>query len=207
LNAVAITLHDKQRDLRDVEAYARGLGVTLIPGVERTIDGRHVLLLNFPAVAERVDSFEAVARLKAAHPEGLVVAPHPFFPHPSCLRSLMDRHADLFDAVEINAFYTAAIDFNAPAKRWAAARGKPLVANSDAHRLTLVGRSCSVVDAEPDAGSICAAIRAGRVSVQTQPLSLLEAGSYITRLLGAQLWLSLGTRPARPRPGDNLART
>jgi hypothetical protein len=71
----------------------------------------------------------------------------------------------------------------------------------------MVGRSCSVVDAEPDAESICAAIRAGRVRVQTQPLSMVEAGSYITRLLGAQLWSTLCTRPARPRPGDNLART
>src|SRR5262245_26392240 len=100
--ALAITLHDRQLPLRDIQPYARDRGITLIPGVERTLQNRHILLLNFPAVADTVDSFESLARLKAAHPEGLVVGPHPFFPYPTCLRGLMDRHADLLDAVELN---------------------------------------------------------------------------------------------------------
>ncbi len=96
----------------------------LIPGIERTIAGKHVLLLNFPREAEDVGSFADLAALKQRAPCGLVVAPHPYFPARSCLWGLLDDHADLFDAVEVNAMFTEAVDFNAPARRWAQARDK-----------------------------------------------------------------------------------
>ena len=37
--------------------------------------------------------------------------------------------ATLFDAAEINAMFTATVNFNRPAERWAARFGKPLVGN------------------------------------------------------------------------------
>src|SRR5918994_3387294 len=86
--------------------------------IDRTIEGRHVLLLNFSRVTEDVDSFDDLARLKAKE-RGLVVAPHPFFRTGSCLGQLMDRYADLFDAVERNAMFTRALDMNACAEQWA----------------------------------------------------------------------------------------
>jgi predicted metal-dependent phosphoesterase TrpH len=209
-DALAITLHEKQRAVRDLSAYARASGVTLIPGVERTIQRKHVLLLNFPAGTESVDSFGRLADLKARYPEGLVVAPHPFFPHPSCLGRLMDRYADLFDAIEVNACHTALIDFNRRARRWATAHGKPLVANSDAHRLTIFGTSWSLVDSEADAGAICAAIRLGRVQTETRPLSGFEVAAYLARLGYSGLrarWVVRRhpeTRDAAPQPSMML---
>ena len=106
-DAIAVTPHDKYFDPSADAAYARARGITLIAGIERTIQGKHVLLLNFPNVCARVETFSDIAALKAAHPRGLVVAPHAFFPNPSALgRTLMDQHAALFDAVEVNALYT-----------------------------------------------------------------------------------------------------
>ena len=111
-DALAITLHDHQFDVRPLAAYAAERGIVLIPGMERTIEGRHVLLLNFPAAAvDGVRSFEDLAALKQQF-RGLVVAPHPFFPMPSCLLGKMDQHADVFDAVEYNAMYTGWMNFN-----------------------------------------------------------------------------------------------
>src|SRR5713101_1477890 len=78
-DALAITLHERQLDTRRLTAYAAERGIVLIPGIERTIQGRHVLLLNFRNGAEEVRTFEDLARLKRRLP-GLVVAPHPFFP-------------------------------------------------------------------------------------------------------------------------------
>ncbi len=173
--ALAVTLHDRQLDLHGLQEFARERGVVLIPGIERTIHGKHVLLLNFPATTEQVQSFEDVAALKREHPEGLVIAPHAFYPGSTCLGRLMDRHADLFDAVEINYFYTRDLDFNRPAVRWASRHHKPLVGNSDLHRLHQLGRTYSLVDAAADAGAICAAIRAGCVQVQSQPITLRRA--------------------------------
>ena len=111
--ALAVTLHDRQSDTRHLIPYARERGIVLIPGVERTIRGRHVLLLNFPAAAESLGSFDELGRLKAQHPEGLVVAPHPFFPHTNCLRKLTDDYRHLFDAVEVTVL-SSALNFNRP---------------------------------------------------------------------------------------------
>ena len=192
-DALAITLHDRQLDLRGLVAGAQERGIVLIRGVERTIQGRHVLLLNFPVQAELVNSFESLAGLKVRHPEGIVIAPHPFYPHPSRLGRLMDRDEDLFDAVEINAFYTAMVDFNRAARRWARTHRKPLVANSDAHDLSIFGRSFSLVDAEKEPSAICAAIKRGQVQLQTRPLSTVEAATYLARMTLRRC------RPSAPR--------
>ena len=181
--ALAITLHDAQIENTRLAAYARERGVTLVPGIERTIRGRHVLLLNFPASAvARVRSFDDLARLKASA-SGLVIAPHPFFPGRTCLGSALDAYVDLFDAVEWSYFWMRAVNFNARAVRWARERGKPVVGNSDLHDLRQLGRTYSLVDAPPDAAAICAAVRAGRVQVCTSPVPVLELSRVFTGML------------------------
>lgn len=181
--ALAITLHDRQLDLEPWARHAAERNVVLIPGIERTIEGRHVLLINFSSRSEAVDSFEDLADLK--HQErGLVIAPHPFFPSPSCLgRRLMDRHAALFDAVEYNAMFTRGMNFNRPAERWARLHGKPLVGNGDVHRLQQLGTTYSIVDAPPEPEAICNAIRAGRLQVKVRPLSWRMTASLLTELM------------------------
>jgi predicted metal-dependent phosphoesterase TrpH len=181
-DAVAITLHEIQLDLRRFEARAAERDIVLIPGVERTIEGRHVLLLNFRRGADHVFTFADLAQLKSRE-RGLVIAPHPFFPHATCLGGDLERHADLFDAVERNAMYTRAVDFNRRAERWAAAHGKPVVGNGDVHRLRQLGTTYSLVDAAPDPDAICAAIAAGRVQVESQPLSCVDAALILSAML------------------------
>jgi predicted metal-dependent phosphoesterase TrpH len=182
--ALAVTLHDRCLDVAPLLDHARARGITLIAGVERTIEGKHVLLLNFGPDAEGVESFEALGELKRSHRKGLVIAPHPFYPTRYCLGGLLDRHADLFDAVEHNAFYTSTFThFNDAAMRWARRCGKPVVANADVHRLKQLGKTYSLVDSEPDPDAICAAIRAGKVQIHTTPLSMFEAATYIADLM------------------------
>ncbi len=181
-DALAITLHDSQFSDPRVSGYARERGITLIPGIERTIQGRHVLLLNFPAAAaESVRTLDDVARLKA-RAGGLVIAPHPFFPDRSCLGSQLDAHADLFDAVEWSYFWMRGINFNARAARWAREHGKTLVGNSDLHNLRQLGRTYSLIDAPRDVPAICDAIRAGRVTLRTEPVPVLELADVFGRM-------------------------
>jgi predicted metal-dependent phosphoesterase TrpH len=180
--ALAITLHERQLDIRSLAPYAAERGLVLIPGIERTIEGRHVLLLNFRSGAEDVTTFAALAKLKSRD-AGIVVAPHPFFPAPNCLWGKLDRHAELFDAVEWNAMFTRAMNFNRRAARWAADNGKPLVGNCDVHRLEQLGSTWSLVDAEPDVDAICDAIAAGRVELRMQPLSIATAIRIMTPML------------------------
>src|SRR5688572_29265786 len=194
-DALAITLHDKQFDVRSLAPYAAERGIVLIPGVEKTIEGRHVLLLNFPAGTEEVETFADLAELKRRH-RGLVVAPHPFFPMPSCLLGKMNRHANLFDAIEYNAMYTGSLNFNRAAERWASRHGKPMVGNGDVHRLEQLGTTYSLVDADRDAGSICDAIAAGRVRVVTRPLSWRTAIRIFASLLVPFRRLTTSFNPA-----------
>jgi predicted metal-dependent phosphoesterase TrpH len=183
-DALAVTLHDCQFANARLSAHARQRGITLIPGIERTVQRRHVLLLNFPAAAaEAVHTLNDVRRLKERHPSGLVVAPHAFFPGTTCLRRALDRHADLFDAVEWSYFWLRDANFNARAARWAHDHGKPLVGNSDLHDLRQLGRTFSLVDSVRDVDAICAAIKAGRVSVQTTPVPPLELVGVFSRML------------------------
>ena len=197
--ALAVTLHDCQLDIRGFEDYARERGIVLIPGIERTIQGKHVLLLNFSQGAEAVQSFEDLARLRQQE-AGLVVAPHPFFPHTSCLRGALERNAALFDAVEWNAMFTRSVNFNRAAERWARRHGKPVVGNGDVHRLRQLGNTFSLVEAEPNADAICSAIKAGRVRVQARPLSVVEAGSIFAELASDSVSRALAPRRHRLQP-------
>jgi len=185
-DAVAVTLHERQLDLAPFESYAAERGLVLIRGVERTIEGKHVLLLNFDRGADELDTFADLARFKAddANRDGLVIAPHPFFPSPFCLWSDLHRYADLFDAVEYNAMFTRQLNFNRIAERWAAQRGKPMIGNCDVHHLRQLGTTYTLVDAPRDAGAICAAVAAGRVSVVSRPLAWTEAAGIMAHLAG-----------------------
>ena len=206
-DALAITLHDRQLDLRRLTPYAADRGLVLIAGVERTVEGRHVLLLNFQQGTDDVRTFADLARLKSRQP-GLVVAPHPFFPASVCLGRELERHAGLFDAVERNAMFTRTIDFNRRGESWAARHGKPVVGNCDVHRLWQLGTTYSLVDAAPDADSICSAILAGRVQVVSRPLAWTEVARVgAVMALGslqprARTWAapSLGVKTPRSVP-------
>ncbi len=180
--AIAITLHERQLDVTPLASYAADRGIVLIRGIEQTIEGRHVLLLNFSAATERVKTFAELARLKASEP-GLVIAPHAFYPASTCLRGLLDRYADLFDAVEYNAMFTASLNFNARAVAWARAHGKPIVGNGDVHRLRQLGTTWSEVEARADADDICAAVAAGRVEYRATPLAWRQAAGIMMDLL------------------------
>src|SRR5262245_30021663 len=181
-HALAVTLHDRQLDLRPYLSYAADRGITLIPGIERTIRGKHVLLINFRRGAGDVTNFDELATLKVREP-GLVIAPHPFFPGSSCLHDLVYRYADLFDAIEFNGMFTRTINFNLPAQHWARTNDKPIIGNGDVHRLRQLGTTYSLIGAEPDPDSICEAIRDSRVSIVAQPHSFATASGLIAELM------------------------
>ena len=185
-DAIAVTLHNRYFDYIPYAAYARERGVVLIPGIERSVGQRHVLLLNFPPACADVQTFDDIAALKASS-NGLVVAPHPYYPIPSALGTCLDRYPHLFDAVEVNSMYTRAVNFNRRAIRWAAAHGKPLVGNTDLHLLEQMGSTFTLVDAPAEPDAIVDAIRAGRVELRTTPMSMFRAASIFSRMVAAGL--------------------
>lgn len=203
-HALAVTLHDRQLDLGPYASLARERGITLIPGVEKTIQGKHVLLLNFRRGAEDVRSFDDLLALKRRE-AGLVIAPHPFFPGSTCLRGAIDRCPAAFDAVEYNGMFTSTLNFNIGAVRWARVHGKPMVGCGDIHRLRQLGTTYALIDAEPQADAICAAIRAGRVQVQATPHSWASAIGIMADLTLSEV-LPPGFWQDAPAPALAVAR-
>jgi predicted metal-dependent phosphoesterase TrpH len=201
--ALVITLHDRYYDPAPDQAYAQARGVLLIPGIERTIEGSHVLLINFPAQCEAVRSFDDLRSFKACHPRGLVIAPHAFYPIPTAMGGAVDRQADLIDAIEVNSMYMSWLDFNGRAVAWARAHGKPVVGNTDLHLLEQLGTTYTLVDAPADADAICDAIRAGRVEVRSHALPTWRAGWTGVRMLvsGVIGRLRAMRAPAQERQG------
>lgn len=195
-DALAITLHDRQLDVRPFEAYAAERGLLLIPGIERTVEGCHVLLINFQKdEVESVRTFDDVRRLKERS-AGLVIAPHPYFPGPHSLFGALTRHAEIFDAIERNAMYTASLDFNRRAERWARAHDKPMVGNGDVHRFEQLGLTYSLVDADRSPAAICAAVAAGRLRVVTRPMTWVTATRVVAGIFASALVLG----PRSPEP-------
>ncbi len=182
-HALAVTLHDRYFDPSKWHDYASTRGVVLLSGIERTVVGRHLLLINFPSSIIGVHTFRGLEAARAETPNGLVVAPHPYYPSRTAIGQSLDQVAPLIDAIEINAMYTKRLDFNRRAATWARSQGKPMVGNSDVHLLEQMGTTYSLVDAAPDPNAICDAIRNGRVTVESSPLTELQAVSIFSRML------------------------
>jgi predicted metal-dependent phosphoesterase TrpH len=176
-DVLAITCHCLDIWSPELAAYAAGLGITLIPGMEVVVAGRcHTLVYNFRTGAQNLDS---PAKIRALRREDtLVIAPHPFFPAPTCLGRLLERNLDIFDAIEYSGFYTTRIDFNRRARRLALERRKPMVGCTDAHFLWQLGKTFTWIYAEPGIETVIRAVKRRLVKIETRPLSFQEVSRW-----------------------------
>ncbi|NPA94835.1 MAG: hypothetical protein GXO58_05340, partial [Thermodesulfobacteria bacterium] len=101
---LAITNHNECTWTPYLRDYARERGIVLLPGMEATIEGRHVLLINFPFSNLGVSRLEDLYPLKKD--SNLIVAPHPFYPSPVALRGKFTKNLRLFDAAEWCHFFS-----------------------------------------------------------------------------------------------------
>lgn len=172
---LAITNHDFMSHREDLSDYAAALGVTLIPGVEATIENRHVLLYNFNYWDARPRTFAELHRLRRDNPDMLVIAPHPFFPSQFCLHRKLLEHLDLFDGIEYHHFYMKKLNFNRRAEALAHRSGRSLIGTSDAHFLWQMGVTYSYIEAKDNTvPALVDAVRRGQVEVATRPLPAVD---------------------------------
>lgn len=158
---LAITLHNGYGYTNGLAEYARAKGILLIPGIEETVAGKHVVMLNVTPEAERVTTFEELAAYRANHPECFILAPHPYYYGNFSLKGFLDKHHDLFDAVEQSWFYNRVMNRNPEAEAAAKRYNLPFIATSDTHQLRYLDNSYAIIEAdELTAASIFAAIRA-----------------------------------------------
>jgi predicted metal-dependent phosphoesterase TrpH len=181
---ISITNHQQMTFSQDLFFYAKERGILLIPGMEMTIQRRHVLVLNPPS-HKACSDFVSLSKLR--RPETLIIAPHPYFPGTTSLNGYLLKHLNLFDALEYSHFYSPMINFNQKAGEISQSFGLPLIGTSDAHLLSQLGNTYSLIYAEKNLEAVFAAIRQNRVKVISRPLKHLEMGLIVARLFGMRL--------------------
>lgn len=169
---LSITNHDRCTWTPYLRDYAKERGILLIPGMEATIQGKHVLLINLPFEQLGVSKIEDLYHI--SREKGLIVAPHPYFPSPVALGRYFTKHLHLFDAAEWSHFFCKSINFNRPMERVAKKAGITVLGTSDAHQRCQFHTTYSLVEAEMDVDSVIEAIKKGKVQVKTAPLPLTQ---------------------------------
>ena len=200
-DVVSITNHHRITFNEDLLSHARERGILLIPGIELTIQRRHVLVLNPPPHIKCSD-FPSLSNLR--RPETLIIAPHPYFPGTYSLNGHLLRHIGLFDALEYCHFYSQMINFNLRAVEVSDSFGLPLIGNSDAHFFSQLGSTYSLINAEKNLESVFAAIRQNRLKIVSRPLKHFEMGSIANRFLRMKIRGTLSKNRLELRYKGNL---
>jgi predicted metal-dependent phosphoesterase TrpH len=178
LQVLAITCHESVPYDGDVTRYAAQRGVLLLHGMEATVEGHHVLLLNFPEFPPGVCSIEEIAARKTR--DAMVIAPHPFYPVGMGMGDTLAKYPGIFDAVEFSGLYTPLTRrFNRRAADYARHGAMSVVGNSDTHFLWQLGRTYTLVDAPAEPAAVIQALRHGRVQLVTRPLSWVHVVRFI----------------------------
>ncbi|MCG8605953.1 PHP domain-containing protein [bacterium] len=176
--ALSITNHDTFTFSSELERYAADHGILLIPGIEKTVEKRHVLILNAYPATEKIETFEDLR--KAKDDDLFFIAPHPFFKTGGCLEQKLYEHLDLFDAIEHSFFYSSWFNLNREAWLVSEESGLPMVGNSDCHILKHFGLSHSIVRSEIQTmEAVFSAIRARQVEVVSQPIFFPKLAAII----------------------------
>ena len=188
---VSITNHNTVTYDQGLAEFAHSKGVLLIPGVEATVMGKHVLIYGVEGMDEKWDklTFFDLKRLKAKG--AFIVAPHPFYPNYNCLGNLLERFSGLFDAVEFSHLYTKKLNFNLKAQNFAKSKGLPLLGLSDSHSLKQLDYTYTLINSEKDMSSIFEAIRQNRTTIITRPARLTTSSAVGIQLFATFLMLQI----------------
>jgi predicted metal-dependent phosphoesterase TrpH len=179
-SVLAFTLHNRFYYTEELQAHAASHGVLLVPGIEKTIEGRHVLILNVTAAAEALETFSDLEQYRRANPEALTIAAHPYFYGAISVKEHLDRRPELFDALEQSWFYKGIFNRNKKGARAAMKYQKPFIATSDTHVLSRIENSFALIEApEKTLSAVLSAIRAGSFKNVSRPASLAECLSQI----------------------------
>ena len=188
---VSITNHNTVTYDQDLAEYAHSKGVLLIPGVEATVMGKHVLIYGVDGMDEKWDklTFFDLKRLKAKG--AFIVAPHPFYPNYNCLGNLLERFSALFDAVEYSHLYTKKLNFNLKAQSFAKSKGMPLLGLSDSHSLKQLDYTYTLINSDKDMSSIFDAIRQKKTTIITRPARFSTSSAVGIQLFATFLMLQI----------------
>jgi len=151
-NCFALTLHDhilNDKKLKSINDYSKSKGIFFIPGVEATIQGKHILIYNI-----KKHDLNDLKRLSHLHNLSMkyydinrrstfmIVTSHPFFPDKACIKNEIWNHYDYLNGVEYNSFYINKFNPNKKAVEFQSHKEFiSIFGNSDAHQLKQIGNT------------------------------------------------------------------
>lgn len=163
-DVLSITCHNVVIFSDDLKKYAEEKRMLLIPGIEKSIQKKHVLIINADIRAQNIKSFDDLRNYKKINPNCLIIAAHPYYPTSIALRKKLDQNIDAFDAIEYSWFHSKKSNsYNQKAVKIAEKYGLPLVATSDNHLLRYFDQGYSLIEAEKKTESIFKAIREKKI--------------------------------------------
>jgi predicted metal-dependent phosphoesterase TrpH len=184
-DVVAISCHNVVIFNDDLKKYAAAKRILLIPAIEKTVEKKHVLILNADVRAQNIRTFKDLRRYRNTRKDCLIVAPHPFYPGSTAVNGKLFEHMDLFDALEYSWFHSPRTNrYNRKAVRTAEANNLPVIATSDNHSLKYLDSAYTIVTADKNIKSVFTAIRKNRVKVVSHGLSLWKM-AYIYAKMGS----------------------
>jgi len=141
---ISITNHNKVTYDEKLRNYAAKKGILLIPGIELSLKEGHVLVYNI--TQKQADKIKKIKDLKKiVAKKTLVVAPHMFYPIVGIGKKFL-KHSHLFDAIEHCYFYTSLVNPNKKAMKIAEQYNKPVIGNSDLHKLKWLEHTYSFIN-------------------------------------------------------------
>lgn len=179
---VTITCHDSFPITDEMKKFASINNMILIPGIEKTIEGKEILILNIQkndiADIMQAKSFSDVATLKNKK-HLFFIAPHPYHIISTCLKEDLEKNIEIFDAIEICSHNTLLFNPNKKARRIARKYNLPLVGTSDSHFLREINHTYTLIPSskkisELSIGQITDIIKNGKALIVSNKLSLTE---------------------------------
>ncbi len=172
-NVLSITCHNKIIFTKSMKKYAEKKGILLIPGIELSINKKHILVINPNENIYKIKTFNDLRNYKNTNKNCLIIAPHPFFPDIVSLKKELENYIDIFDAIEHCWAYTKYINFNKKAEKLAKKFNKPLISTLDCHVLKYFNSAgYCLVDAKQNTNSIIKAIKENKIKNIHSPTSI-----------------------------------
>jgi len=169
---LAITNHNQVFYNQNLKNYAQSKDILLIPGAEKTIQGKEVLIYNISQKEiNNINTFQDLKKIKKTSNDILTIAPHPFFLTPSCLGKKLEKHINLFDAIEYSHFHHQLINRNKKAVKIAKKYNKPIIGTSDTHHLFQFNHTYTLINSKKQANFVFQAIKSHQCQYITKPLS------------------------------------
>lgn len=170
-DAISITCHNVLIFNDDLKKYAEKKRILLIPGIEKSILNKHVLIINADIRAQKIRTFDDLRKYRQLKLDCFVIAAHPYYPGSICLGPLLEKHIDLFDAIEYSWYHSKQLNqYNKKAITIAEKYHLPLVGTSDNHILKYLDQTYSLVESEKNALAIFEAIKKNSIKIVSHAL-------------------------------------